>query len=375
SDAFDEVVTGLSPESSDLQAHRGRFEAGLYASSEMLVEGLVTLMEAGVIARPANAYVDDPAIAALGDPEDADALIHAGFFLGARSFYRRLREMPETERDRIRMMPISFVNDLFGSEALKRAQRRDARFINNGLMATLLGAVVSDGLADGRVISGVGGQYNFVAQAHELHGARSILTVRATRGYGSKTTSNVVWSYGHVTIPRHLRDVVVTEYGAADLRGKSDRDCIAAMLNVADSRFQEDLLAEAKKARKIEKTYRIPDAFRGNTPERIARTLAVAQSRGHLPMFPLGTEMTPLEQRLVPTLQHLAAHEHDRLALLAGAFRAWRGPSASDAESAALTRVGLASPQPWRERLMQCAVLWAMRETAADVADTTPEAD
>ncbi|MEO0618979.1 MAG: acetyl-CoA hydrolase/transferase C-terminal domain-containing protein [Pseudomonadota bacterium] len=373
---FEKIVDGLVIQPSDLQAHRGRFETGLYASSEMLVEGLVTLMKAGVIARPANAAVDDPDLAALGAPEDAQALIHAGFFLGAGSFYRRLREMPEVERDRIRMMPISFVNDLFGSEALKRAQRRDARFINNGLMATLLGAVVSDGLEDGRVISGVGGQYNFVAQAHELKGARSILTVRATRGYGSRMTSNVVWNYGHVTIPRHLRDVVVTEYGAADLRGKSDRDCIAAMLNVADSRFQDDLLTQAKKARKIEASYRIPDSFRGNSPEQIADTLGPAQARGDLPMFPLGTEMTATEQRLVPALQHLAANEQDRLSLLRGAYDAWRGEAASAEERDALARLDLASPEPWRDRLMHYAVLWALRETASDAAAiTAPDAD
>ena len=59
--------------------------------------------------------------------------------------------------------------------------RVDARFVNNAMMATLLGAVVSDGLEDGRVVSGVGGQYNFVAQAFALRGARSILALEATR--------------------------------------------------------------------------------------------------------------------------------------------------------------------------------------------------
>ena len=52
--------------------------------------------------------------------------------------------------------------------------------------------------------------------------------------------SNIRWAYGHQTIPRHLRDVTVTEYGVADLRGKSDADVIAAMLAVTDSRFQDE---------------------------------------------------------------------------------------------------------------------------------------
>ena len=102
----------------------------------------------------------------------------------------------------------------------KRRARVDARFVNNAMMATLMGAAISDGLENGQVVSGVGGQYNFVAQAFALQGARSILTLEATRQAGAKTHSNIRWSYGHETIPRHLRDVFVTEYGVADRQGK-----------------------------------------------------------------------------------------------------------------------------------------------------------
>ena len=59
------------------------------------------------------------------------------------------------------------------------------------MMVTLLGAAVSDALANGQVVSGVGGQYNFVAMAHALAGARSILCVRATRTHLGRTTSNI----------------------------------------------------------------------------------------------------------------------------------------------------------------------------------------
>ncbi len=110
------------------------------------------------------------------------------------------------------------------------------------------------------------GQYNFVAQAHELEDGRSILELHASRRDKGGVRSNIRWTYGHTTIPRHLKDIAVTEYGAADLRGLSDRDTIAAMLCIADSRFQDELLGEAKTARKIEAAYEIPAAFRGNTP-------------------------------------------------------------------------------------------------------------
>src|SRR3954447_5405759 len=102
------------------------------------------------------------------------------------------------------MIPVSFTSQLYGDEEINRRARVDARFVNNAMMATLLGAVISDGLEDGQVVSGVGGQYNFVAQAFALQGARSILTVESTRQAGAKADSNIRWSYGHETIPRHL---------------------------------------------------------------------------------------------------------------------------------------------------------------------------
>ena len=208
------------------------FGAGLHGLSEMFVESFLDLMRAGILKREVDG-----------------TLLHAAFFLGSRAFYRALREMPEAELAKLRMTAVSFVNELYGDEAAKRRARVKARFINNAMMATLLGAVVSDALEDGQVVSGVGGQYNFVAQAFALDDARSIIMVRATREAHRRTASNIRWNYGHTTIPRHLRDIVVTEYGVADLRGKTDRDVIAAMLAVADSRFQDELLRQREGGR------------------------------------------------------------------------------------------------------------------------------
>src|SRR5712671_3153278 len=209
----------------------GSFEQGLYGVSEMLFEAFLGLIDAGILKREVDGV-----------------LLHGAFFLGPKSFYRALREMTPAEIARIRMMPVSFTNELYGEEEAKRRARVDARFVNNTMMATLMGAAISDGLENGQVVSGVGGQYNFVAQAFALAGARSVLTIEATRQAGTKTQSNVRWSYGHETIPRHLRDVIVTEYGVADIRGKSDADVIATMLQIADWRFQGELARQAKDA-------------------------------------------------------------------------------------------------------------------------------
>jgi acyl-CoA hydrolase len=286
------------------------FEAGLHGVSEMFVEGFLDLIRAGILKR------------------DVDGtLLQAAFFLGSRAFYRALREMPEAELAKLRMTSVAFVNDLYGDEAAKRRSRVKARFINNAMMATLLGAVVSDALADGRVVSGVGGQYNFVAQSFALEDARSIIMLRATRSTKGGISSNVRWNYGHTTIPRHLRDIVVTEYGVADLRGKTDRDVIAAMLAVTDWRFQGELLRQAKDAGKIEKAFELPPAWRDNTPERIARALAPARERGLLPLFPFGSDFTETEQQLIPALQLLDAASPMRLAGLLARGLAFGAPS------------------------------------------------
>lgn len=317
------------------------FERGLYGLSEMLTEAFLALFKAEVVKREVDGVS-----------------LHGAFFLGPKSFYRELREMPPALLEKIVMMPVSFTNQLYGDEEAKRRARIDARFVNNTMMATLLGAAVSDGLDNGQVVSGVGGQYNFVAQAFALDGARSILTLEATRRKGSRVESNIRWSYGHTTIPRHLRDIVVTEYGVADLRGKSDADVIAAMLSIADSRFQPELMRQAKEAGKLPKTYEIPPAHRDNVPERIARALKPARAAGLLPPFPFGSDFTEVEQRLIPALQMLgeAAASPMQLAALA-----WRGITRRDAvDETALARLDLDKPSNWKDRLYRVLVRAAL---------------
>ena len=218
-----------------------------------------------------------------------------------------------------------------------------------------MGAVISDGRENEQVVSGVGGQYSYVAQAFALQGARSILTVETTRQAGARTQSNIRWSYGHETIPRHLRDIIITEYGVADIRGKSDADVIAAMLQVADSRFQGELARQAKDAGKLPKNFEIPAAYRENFPERIACALKPARRAGMLPSFPFGSDFTEVEQRLIPALQILqdAQRSPQRLAGLL-----WQGltgrPDAADREC--LARLGLDRPATLSERAYRALV-------------------
>ena len=338
---FRSLMKRLAPHAEPRE--NGPFEKGLYGVSEMLFEAFLGLIEAGILKREA---------------EDG-AILHGAFFLGPKAFYRALREMPPEQISRIRMMPVSFTNALYGDEEAKRRARINARFVNNAMMATLMGAAVSDGLEDGQVISGVGGQYNFVAQAFALDGARSVLTLEAARWVGRRAHSNIRWSYGHQTIPRHLRDVFVSEYGVADVRGKSDAETIAAMLSIADSRFQAELVRAAKEAGKLPKEFAIPAAHRENFPERIVAALKPAREAGLLPSFPFGSDFTETEQRLIPALQLLQAVQRAPLQLPGLLWEGFsRKPDAADQEC--LARLGLDRPADMKERFYRALISAAL---------------
>jgi len=340
------------------------FAKGLYGCSEMFVNGLLVLAEAGIVRR--KVYPDVPTqlranAGTLDEAAQPDGIsVHGGFFLGPRSFYERLRELPQSKRREFNMTRISYINELYGQEELKRLQRLDARFINTVFTMTLLGAGVADQLEDGRVLSGVGGQYNFVAQGHALEGARSILLLRSWREAGGDVSSNIVWEYGHCTIPRHLRDIVVTEYGIADLRGQTDSAVIEALLNISDSRFQPGLIEQAQKAGKLPKSFRIDPRFADNTPERLQ---AIAARHPQLfPEYPLGCDFTAQERDLLRALNWLKS-KFKLTEILELGKAALDAPEAG-AFPEHLERMGLTQPEGLKEELFQRLLLTGLKATA-----------
>jgi len=344
-DDFRNLVGRLSRQATpDAIFHTAPFATGLYGCTELFVEGLLDLFRAGVLKR-----------------EVEGALVHAGFFIGSRAFYGALNDMPPATLAKFRMTSISYVNELYRDETAKRRHRVNARFINDAMMATALGDVVSDGLDDGRIVSGVGGQYNFVAQAFALEGARSAIMLRASRVTKGRTQSNIRWNYGHTTIPRHLRDIVITEYGVADIRGKSDREVIAAMLAITDSRFQDELLREAKDAGKIESAFELPASARDNTPEAIDRALKPAYETGLLSAFPFGSDFTEVERRLLPALQALKSASKPKLVTFL-----LRGLLSRAGDRECIERMGLAHPRNLSEWLYAVIVRGALHSSRAD---------
>jgi acyl-CoA hydrolase len=341
------------------------FEAGLYGASEMVMDGFMHLQRAGILKRRSwDNMALERASAAGRLPRDVPGghWLRGAFFLGSRELYEWLAATEAADPDAIDMCRVSNVNQIYGDhQPLAALQRRGARFFNTCMMATLLGAAVSDTLEDGHVVSGVGGQYNFVAMAHELPDGRSVLMLRATRqGHGGVQT-NIRWDYGQTTIPRHLRDLVATEYGMADLRGKSDGECVEAMLSIADARFLDALAAEAKSHGKLSLDFRIPDAWRQHTPEHLRETLAPLRDKGLLPAFPFGSDFDEVEQRLLPALKWLQAGGatwRGRLRLLRVALRR---SEAAPGEDEALARMGLQTPASVGERVQQRLLQAALR--------------
>jgi len=407
----------------------GGFEQGLYACSEMFVNGLLKLIEAGIVRREvfddvalqrlvnegrvpglavsadtlaalidvgrinatlnaddlaflqrfgvlsskvqlaqdgalnvAGTRIDnrlaDPAVrvalqnaGGLGARLTGGAVLHGGFFLGPTDFYEHLRAMPPEALAKIDMTRIDFINQLQGQSRLKQAQRTQGRFMNTTMMVTLLGAAVSDGLESGQVVSGVGGQYNFVAMAHALPDARSVLMLRATYDHKDGVRSTLVWNYAYETIPRHLRDVVITEYGVADLRAQPDGEVVKRLIAIADSRFQEDLVAQAKAAGKLNADYEVPEQHRQNLPEVLRARLQPWNASALLPDFPFDTDLTADELRIVGALrqmQHASQHPAELVAMLVKSLWTDR-----EAPPAYLQRLGLDDATSLRKILMR----------------------
>jgi acyl-CoA hydrolase len=354
----------------------GPFEKGLYGASELVNDGFMRLRQAGILVR---CVVDDVEAmrrieAGRATAEDRERLetegrwLDGAFYLGSQDLYDWLHAMSDRERAGLGMTRVSHINELYGgNEALERLQRRHGRFFNTCMMMTALGAAVSDALEDGRVVSGVGGQYNFVAMAHALHEGRSALMLRAAREAGGKRCSNVLWNYGHTTIPRHLRDIAITEYGAADLRGASDAECVQMMLRLAEAPYQPVLLARARRALKsVEVT--LPVSMADNTPTVLAGRLRPYRQMGLLPDYPLGSDFTPVEQRIAKALGWLSTATGNgwsklRTILAAVFFR----PDDDDRD--ALARMQLEEPKGWREGLEAKLLALALARTDGRTRD------
>ncbi|EKD35836.1 MAG: hypothetical protein ACD_75C01761G0007 [uncultured bacterium] len=294
----------------------------------------------------------------LGSELKQGKVILGAFFIGPRAFYDALNSMSEEERMQFGMSGVEKVNQLYGNEELRALQRKDGRFVNAGMMANVFGAITSDKLECGRVVSGIGGQYNFVSMAHALPDGRLIMMLRSTRNCRGKVKSNIMYNYGHTSIPKHLRDIIVTEYGIADVRGKCDSKIIEEILKITDSRFQDDLIKEAKLHGKLAPDFELAPEYRQNFPHKLESWLKPFQADGHFVPFPFGTDFTDEEIAIGGSLKALAAKKKPVVikGLLAEMCR-----SVPPHAKPFLKRMQLDKPSTGKEKIMRKVVLSALR--------------
>jgi hypothetical protein len=182
--------------------------------------------------------------------------------------------------------------------------------------------------------------------------------IRSTRNSGGKAKSNIVYNYGHTSIPKHLRDIIVTEYGIADVRGKPDSKIIEELLKITDSRFQEDLIKEAKLNGKLAPDFKLPEEYRHNNPQRLESMFKPFQADGHFAPFPFGTDFTAEEIVIGGSLKALTAKKKPAIikGLIAEMFK-----SVPPHAEPYLKRMQLDKPGTSKEKIMRKVVLSAMR--------------
>ena len=151
------------------------------------------------------------------------------FAMGDRAFYDFLDDNPA-----MHSAPVDIVND-----PRHIAKNRNVVSVNATLQVDLGGACNSEHLL-GRQYSGSGGQLDFVRGANASKGGKSIIACQSTARHG--TVSRIVPRLdGPVTTPRNDTHIVVTEYGWADLKGKSLSQRADALIGLAHPKFRDEL--------------------------------------------------------------------------------------------------------------------------------------
>jgi acyl-CoA hydrolase len=189
--------------------------------SEMFTTGLMRLHQAGKVTNRKGSEFDGftPTTFAAGIPE----------------LYEWLHL-----NDRVRFLPVRIVNS-----PERIARNRNMVTINGGLAVDLSGQVVADTIF-GKQFSGIGGHEDFVSGPGLTAGGRSLICLPSSSKVNGELMSRVLPELptgSVVTTPRHLVDVIVTEYGAAELQGKTIRERARALAAIGHPDFRDELFA------------------------------------------------------------------------------------------------------------------------------------
>jgi 4-hydroxybutyrate CoA-transferase len=226
-----EHVADLVPDGATLQLGIGAIPAAtalalrdkrdLGIHTEMFTDAVVDLVEAGVVTGARK--------------ERNRGKIVTAFVMGTRRLYEFVHDNPMVE-----MRPVDFTND---THVIRSFDRMVA--INSAIEVDLTGQVVADSIGH-RLYSGVGGQMDFVRGAALASQGRAIIALPSTAAGGtvSRITPAVMEGAGIVTTRAHVR-TIVTEWGIAELFGKSTRERAEALIAIAHPGFRDELAAAA----------------------------------------------------------------------------------------------------------------------------------
>jgi len=227
-----EHVADLVPDGATLQlgigaipaatalALRDKHDLGIH--TEMFTDAVVDLVEAGVVTGARK--------------ERNRGKIVTAFVMGTSRLYDFVHDNPMVE-----MRPVDFTND---THVIRSFSRMVA--INSAIEVDLTGQVVADSIGH-RLYSGVGGQMDFVRGAALASEGRAIIALPSTAAGGSvsRISSSLKEGAGIVTTRAHVR-TVVTEWGVAELFGKSTRERAEALISIAHPDFRDELAADVR---------------------------------------------------------------------------------------------------------------------------------
>jgi 4-hydroxybutyrate CoA-transferase len=228
-----EFVADLIPDGATIQMGIGAIPSAVAAAlagkhdlgvhTEMFTDAVVDLVDAGVI---------------NGSRKEVNrGKIVSAFMMGTRRLYDFVADNPMVE-----MRPVDYTND---TAVIRRFARMAA--INSAIEVDLTGQVVADSIGS-RLYSGVGGQMDFIRGAALAAEGRAIIALPSTAASG--TSSRIVpvlrEGAGVVTTRAHVR-TIVTEWGVAELFGRSIRERAKALIAIAHPQFRDALAAEARR--------------------------------------------------------------------------------------------------------------------------------
>jgi len=306
--AIGQHVAGLVPNGATLQTGIGQIPSAVLAAlvnhhdlgihTEMLSDAVIDLVERGVVNGKRKTLLPGKIV--------------TSFVMGTRKLYDWVDDNPALE-----LRPSDFTNDPL---IIARNERMIA--INSALAVDLTGQVAADTIA-GQFFSGIGGQVDFIRGAARSAGGKPVIALPSTARNGQVSRIQATFPAGAgVVTSRGDVHYVVTEYGVADLWGKSVRERAMSLLDIAHPDHRAELLGQAKDKKYVFQDQREPKYFSR------ARSETVTLPRGDvIHIRPLRVTDERLLQDLFYRLSkdsvyerflgHKSCHPHQEIAMLA----------------------------------------------------------